>query len=200
MANASGELTFRYLQGTEDYEAAIDAGFKGFPAFRGEAEEFSDSVLNAFIRRLPPRNREDFDDFLALHRLPSPFTHSDMALLAYTGAKLPSDGFSLVPDFIKECIPCDFLMEIAGVRHVFRGDISRILEIGDPVSFLPDEHNIVDRDAIFVVCRGQNIGYVNRVMRENFNFWLKHYDVVASIERLNGKPDRPLVYIRVGVS
>lgn len=91
-------------------------------------------------------------------------------------------------------------MEIAGVRHVFRGDISRILEIGDPVSFLPDEHNIVDRDAIFAVCRGQNIGYVNRVMRENFNFWLKHYDVVASIERLNGKPDRPLVYIRVGVS
>lgn len=199
-ANASDNFVFRYLNGTSDYEAAVRAGFKGFPAFRGDGHEFDEGVLDAFLRRLPPRNREDFEDFLTLHRLPSPFNYSDMALLAYTGAKLPSDGFSLVPDFAKDRIPCDFLMEVAGLRHVFQGDISQVAAVGDSVSFALDEDNPVDQDAILVVCRNHNIGYVNRVMRETLNFWLQNCKVVASVERLNGKPERPLVYVRISVS
>lgn len=178
----------------------MKAGFKGFPAFRNDGKKFDHGVLEAFIRRLPPRNREDFGDFLAQHRLPYPFNYSDIALLAYTGARLPSDGFSLVPVFRKDDVPCDYLMEVAGLRHVFQGDITQAIAVGDQISFTLDKGNPVEQNAILVVCRNQNIGYVNRAMRDTFHHWLEHFNIRATVERINGKPDRPLVYVRISVS
>ncbi len=200
VSNANGHIVFRYLNGTIDFAAAMQTGFRGFPAFRDEKQEFHQGVLEVFIRRLPPRNREDFDDFLAQHRLPSPFEYSDMALLAYTGARLPSDGFSLVPVFRKDQVPCDYLMEVAGLRHVFQGDVARDIAVGDQLSFVIEEGNPVDQNAILVVCRNQNIGYVNRAMRDTFHYWLTHCNIRATVERINGKPERPLVYVRISVS
>lgn len=191
-----GHIVFRYLKNTSDFEAACNAGFKGFPAFRLEDNEVRQGVIESLLRRLPPRNREDFAEFLAQHRLPSPFNHSDMALLGYTGARLPSDGFALVPDFSASEVPCDYLMEVAGVRHILGTDLSSIHE-GDAVEFVIDRENIVDRDALLVVCHGQKIGYVNRAFRETLHRWLKQYRVSATIEKLNGKPERPLVYVRI---
>ena len=109
----SGEAEFHYLKGTVDFDEAVKNGFQGYPAFNLRADEiFSSGVLESFLRRLPPRKRDDFAEYLALHRLPVPFENSDMALLAYTGARLPSDGFSLVPIFPENTAPCDFLIEI----------------------------------------------------------------------------------------
>ncbi len=95
----SGDIVFRYLKGTDDFQAAEAAGFKGFPAFRLEDTEIRHGVLESLMRRLPPRNREDFGDYLRLHGLPASFKLSDLALLGHTGARLPSDGFALVPEF-----------------------------------------------------------------------------------------------------
>lgn len=60
---------FRYLKETEDFKAAEAAGFTGFPAFRVNEMEFRHGVLESLMRRLPPRNREDFPDYLQLHGL-----------------------------------------------------------------------------------------------------------------------------------
>lgn len=166
---------------------------------RDEKQVFDHGVLEAFVPRLPPRNREDFGDFLALHRLPSPFRYSDMALLAYTGAKLPSDGFSIVPVFPKNCNPCEYLTEVAGIRHVLREDIAKLVAVGDKVTFELEKDNPVDRDAILVICRGRRIGYINRAIRETFCFWLEHCSITASVERINGKPEPPLLYVRISV-
>ena len=68
------------------------------------------------MRRLPPRNREDFADYLQVHGLSAPFELSDVALLGYTGARLPSDGFALVPEFPEDIRPCDYVMEVTGAR------------------------------------------------------------------------------------
>lgn len=193
---SGGRIVFRYLKNTPDFEAARETGFKGFPAFRLKDDEVRQGVIESLLRRLPPRKREDFADFLAQHRLPSPFNHSDMALLGYTGARLPSDGFALVPDFSASEAPCDYLMEVAGVRHILGTDLSSIHE-GAAVEFVIDRENIVDRDALLVVCHGQKIGYVNRAFRETLHRWLKQYRVSATIEKLNGKPERPLVYVRI---
>ena len=194
-----GGAEFHYLKGTMDFDEAIKNGFQGYPAFNLKADEVSSSgVLESFLRRLPPRKRDDFAEFLALHRLPVPFDHSDMALLAYTGSRLPSDGFSLVPIFPENTASCDFLLEIAGFRHA-DGAQQESLRIGDPISFEVDSANPIDQDAICLVHHGVRIGYVNRALRATINTWLHNRSVTAVIERLNGKPERPLVYVRVEV-
>ena len=156
-------------------------------------------VRETLMRRLPPAKREDFAEFLAQHRLPSPFAYSDLALLGYTGARLPSDGFALVPEFPMDAVPCDYLMEVAGLRHVYNGLMTDIHD-GDAVSFQSEPSNPVDVDALAVLHEGRTIGYVTRTLRRNFQSWLSTHQVTATVERQNGKPERPLVYLRISVS
>lgn len=195
-----GEVSFRYLKGTEDFERATSDGFRGYPAFRLEDKSqtvFTQGVMESFLRRLPPRNREDFGDYLKLHRLPNPFVFSDLALLGYTGAKLPSDGFALLPDFQLESVPCDFILEVAGFRH-YRTSTAG-LAVNDSITFDLAPGNEVDPDAISILHNGETIGYVNRALRAVFRRWLTERTVEARVERLNGKADRPLVYLYVFV-
>ena len=197
----SREWEFEYLIGTEDWDAAVEAGFKGHPAFKwtGAHTIFRSGVRDTLIRRLPPLNREDFPEFLALHRLPEPFHYSEMALLGYTGAKLPSDGFSLAPQFSQSSQPCEYVLEVAGARHVFAGDLMDI-RIGDPVELRLEPLNPVDEDAIALYHHEVKLGYVNRAMRSTFLNWLEHGQLEGAIERLNGKPERPLIYVRIAAN
>lgn len=197
--NSDAEWVFHYLKGTSDFAAAQEAGFQGFPAFPLGGPEVLQGVHETLMRRLPPRKREDFADFLAQHRLPSPFPRSDMALLGYTGARLPSDGFALVPEFPADVVPCDYITEVAGLRHVYSGPMTDIHD-GDVVSFEPEPSNPVDADALAVLHEGRTIGYVTRTLRHNFYAWLATHKVTATIERQNGKPERPLVYLRISIS
>lgn len=193
-----GQSVFRYLKDSEDFRKAQDAGFEGYPAFRlNDLKDCHVGAIESFLRRVPPRKREDFGKYLNQHRLPSPFAYNDIALLGYTGARLPSDGFAFVPDFAPEDVPCDFLLEVAGVRHCLQ-DISN-LSIEDVVSFDTHVLNDVDTDAIAIQHDGIKIGYVNRALRKTFRSWLDTKQVTASIERLNGKPERPMVYLLVQV-
>ena len=191
-------LEFRYLHGTTDFDCATAEGFRGFPAFDLKAEATRDGVLEALVRRLPPRKREDFSKYLERHCLPSPFAASDFALLAYTGARLPSDGFSLVPLFSSEVQVLDYVAEVSGTRHVFPGDTSS-LKIGQIATFVIEPGNPFDPDAVAVYCDARKIGFVNRAMRQTFNHWLDSRNLTAVICRLNGKPERPLIYLHVSV-
>lgn len=195
----SKSVVFRYLKATEDFKAAEVAGFKGFPAFRVDEEEIRHGVLDSLMRRLPPRNREDFADYLQLHGLPAPFELSDVALLGHTGARLPSDGFALVPEFPEDARPCDYVMEVAGTRHVMQGPLSD-LRVGDPVSIQPDPDNPVESDALVVLHEGQRIGFVNRALKGMFRRWMQSGRMTVTIERQNGKPQRPLIFVRVSVA
>jgi hypothetical protein len=221
-------VTFRYLRDTADFDAAVAAGFKGHPAFKltaqttrsvfndlgSDSQVFKTGVLETFLRRLPPRKREDFPAFLAMHRLPAPFEHSDFALLGYTGAKLPSDGFAIVPVFDAGQVPCELILEVAGFRHELNTDVSSVC-IGGEVWLVAelvtednnphDDTNDTNAVAIFHIdtCNPehsfQRIGYVNRAMTSIVRTWMKDRKVSAKIERVNGKPQCPLVYIRLSV-
>lgn len=194
-----GNAVFRYLKDSTDFEEAEKAGFKGFPAFDIKQNEINQGVIESFMRRLPPNKRDDFSNYLAQHLLPIPFNYSDMALLGYTGARLPSDGFSIVPVFPEDAVPCDFLMEVAGLRHVYTNNIENI-HLGDKVTFEVDTANPVDSDALVVVHQSNRIGYVNRAIKNIFHHWLRSHHVEATVERINGKPGRPLIYIKISVS
>lgn len=189
---------FRYLANLPDYLEAQQEGFQGFPAFAIGKEEYASGVLDAFMRRLPPRKREDFSEYLAQFRLPIPFTGSDIALLAYTGAKLPGDGFEIIPDLSDATPPFELVMEVAGFRHQEVAVSS--LSVGEPVTLVAEPHNPADPDAIAVRHGAGCIGYIAKPACAVVATWLRSYTVDASIERINGKPERPLVYLFVKVT
>lgn len=190
---------FRYLPNREDFAKAKAEGFRGFPAFGlKQGHEFTAGVLDAFVRRLPPRKREDFREYLARFRLPENFTGTDMALLAYTGAKLPGDGFELVPDLDGIEPPLEMVIEVAGFRH--QEIPVDTIGAGDSVRLVPEPENEQDRNAIGIVHENGRIGYVPRPYCGAFGRWMGNHAVDARIDRINGKPDRPLVYLFVAVS
>lgn len=190
-------VELRYLIGTEDYEAALVDGFQGFTAFSLNSAVHINNVLEAFIRRLPPRKREDFKTYLSMHRLPSSFEGSDMALLGYTGAKLPGDSFELIPDFSEAELPIDFIIEVAGFRY--HNQSANQITIQDEVDFVQEPENEFDSNAIAVHVRGKKIGHVPRPLLDSFHKWLERHQVTATVERINGKVDRPLIYLFVKV-
>jgi len=193
-----GEPIFRYLNQTRDYQLAKAEGFQGYPAFNRAIDEHRHGVMAAFMRRLPSRKRRDFTEYLEKYRLPVDFEASDMALLGYTGAKLPGDGFELCPDFTEAPLPLETIVEIAGFRHQHI-DVSD-LDVGDEVQFVPEPQNDVDADAIAIHHRGRRIGYVPIPMLSAVHRWMKVGHIDAHIDRLNGKPERPLVFLFLSVT
>lgn len=188
-----------YLIDSPDFECAKSEGFQGYPAFPLKTVHHTQNVLEAFLRRVPPRNREDFDDYLARHRLPKHFNYSDIALLGYTGAKLPGDGFELCIDLNDSRPPFEFVFEVAGFRYQNQIRASDIY-VGDPITFKLDTENPHDTNAVAIFYTGIRIGYVSRSYNKAVRNWLKKgYSISATVERINGKPERPLVYIFVVV-
>ncbi|WP_051534390.1 hypothetical protein [Deefgea rivuli] len=195
VVRSNDEYIFNYLIDTEDYNFAIKQGFKGYAAFSLEKPVHNVGVMDALARRLPPRKREDFSNYLMQFRLPSSFSGSDFSLLGYTGGKLPSDTFSFVPDFSSISQPIDLLLEVAGFRH--QSDLEQLTpQVGDNVAFEVDCANTVDINAVQIVSKQGRLGYVNRAFLPWFTSLVCDGRVIfGEIERINGKPERPLIYI-----
>ncbi len=113
---ADGAVSFRYLTDTEDFRRARDLGFVSYPAFRKLDREYTEGVMAAFQRRVPPRSRGDFSQYLELLRLRASVNLSELGLLAYSAARLPTDGFSLVWPLTEVSAPGEVLLEVAGFR------------------------------------------------------------------------------------
>lgn len=160
-------VCFKYYKDSNDFKEAIKEGFSQFPAFdvKDSKNKFCDA-LDVFIRRLPPRSREDFKAYLSQYSLGSNFEGSDFALLAYTGARLSGDNFELCPDLSDLESPADLVIELSGVEY---GDIpiDRIQE-GDELEFVPEPDNAHDSNAVIVKRHDQKVGYVNKAINCSF--------------------------------
>lgn len=194
------DASLRYLTETNDFQLALKEGFEGYPAFPAKnGEKHSVGVMGAFARRLPPRKRDDFDSYLQRHRLPAGVKIPTSALLAYTNAKLPSDSFEIYGDFSEVPAPFELVIEVAGFRHqnLVKSDD---MYLGDPITFKLDKDNAFDENAVAIFYSGMRIGFVDRAQAPSFRIWMrKGYSILGTVERLNGKPDRPLVYIYASV-
>jgi hypothetical protein len=191
------DLTLRYLDGPET-EQAKKLGFVGYPAFKLDQKEHRHGVFAAFLRRLPPRARPDFDAYKAQFRLKPDVALSDFALLAYTGARLPSDGFSVVNTLDEVRAPSELVLEIVGHRHHV-GNLKSPLNVGEALDLVPEPTNKWDKNAIMVKARGETVGYVNRLQTGAFHKWLREGSVEVTLDRLNGSSDRPRAYMFVRV-
>ena len=194
--SADERVQFRYLTGTAELAAAQSEGFINFPAFRKLDQTYDLGVVETFMRRLPPRTRGDYGQYLEQFRLRPETRISEFALLAYTGAKLPSDGFSIVNPLEDVSDICDVLLEVAGFRHVAELSPSEIHE-GDTAVFLPEAGNIHDPNAVAIQARGRKIGFVPRQQTLALRQWLKSGALEILVERVNGRPERPLIYLFV---
>ncbi|GLQ82881.1 hypothetical protein GCM10007881_64040 [Mesorhizobium huakuii] len=203
---AGPECTFRYVTSDPEFRTLngrskddlIALGFLGYPAFGMQRPIHRSEVLPTLMRRLPPRSRPDFGAFLQLYGLAPDANPSDFALLAYTGAKLPSDGFSIVDPLDRSTAKADLVMEVAGTRHLLAG---ATLDMAPdyPVSLSPEPDNRFDPAAIRVCFSERCVGYVNRLQAETVGYWLHNRAVTASIYRLNGTVQNPKLFIFMSV-
>jgi hypothetical protein len=179
-------------------QRAKGLGFVGYPAFDVNQCEHRGGVLAAFIRRLPPRVRPDFAAYKAQFRLQPDLQLSDFASLAYTGAKLPSDGFTIVDTLEGMSPPCEIVLEVAGYRH-YAAKLSKTPTVGEKIELVAEPENKVDKQAIAMKIGSQTIGYVNRLQTVAFHRWMRDEHVDVVFERLNGPVDRPRAYVFVSV-
>lgn len=195
------QVLFQYLLHTPDFEAAKKNGFEGYVAFKTNDRVYSSGVLEVFMRRLPPRSRTDFGDYLRRLGLPPDAELSDFALLGYSEAKLPGDGFSIINSFEDCPDPCEFLTEIAGFRY-YSGMTPDFLAkaVGMSVSFKPVDDNPYDEHAVQIYGGDTMVGYVNRIQAKSFRRWLVSNKIEATIERINEKKERPQVNVFVSVN
>lgn len=197
------EVCLRYLAETEDFAEALEHDFKLYPAYKPNPNRLSDElcegVMDMFARRLPPRTRGDFSKYLENFRIPTNVEISDFALLGYTGAKLPTDGFSIVHPFDTAHGEFEFLMEAAGFRHMSELPIDELTTDMSAV-FEFEQENPVDPNAIAIKVNNKKIGYVPRALLPTFSRWLHEGSVKAQVERLNGRQGSPVVYLFVEVS
>lgn len=191
-----GAYVFTYHFHSDDYVKAQEKGFVGHPAFSLKSGEHTNNVLDPFVRRLPPRKRKDFAEYLAQHLLPYPFEGSDFALLGYTGAKSPGDGFCLVPDPVIFNGEGELLFEVAGTRYQEGLDLSKVM-VGDLVELVPETDNPFDPHAIAVIHDSGKLGYINKVLCKELKRKIAKHKVSAFVAKKNGTAERPLVYLLV---
>ena len=193
------DASFEYFRGTPDYDQACELGFEGVPGIPiAEGEHVG--VLPMFMRRLPPRTRTDFQRYVQSFGIEHGDQISDFGLLGYSGAKLPGDNFTFIHPFTGADPPVEFLLLIAGYRYHQDPVSYARLRVGAPVTFEPEPDNEMDPGAILLRYEGDSLGYVCRGLTAQFNDWMaRGYVLTAEIERLNGTPERPLVYLYVTI-
>jgi hypothetical protein len=204
---ASDGFSFRYFAPGQEFESRnagktfdqiVALGYAGYAAFPVKVREHTSGVLEAFNRRLPPRGRSDFSEYMKHFRLRDYSSLSNFALLGKTEAALPSDGFSIVDPLDGSASCCDLLLEVAGFRY-YANTHGDNVTIGAQVEISPEPENKFDSNAVRFSLNGSTMGYVNRLQAPTFQQWIKKNKVTAVVERINGKIERPRVFLFVRV-
>ncbi|HZH09292.1 MAG TPA: HIRAN domain-containing protein [Microvirga sp.] len=190
---------FSHYNHGRTFQEITELGYQGYPAFSLTRDLHTEAVVETLVRRLPPRNRADFQEYKRQFRLAANTDPSDFALLGYTEAKLPSDGFSIVNPLDPESDACDLLLEVAGFRY-YAPPLLPNIAVGQAIELLPEPENEHDPNAVKICIGSQKIGNINRLQAPTLLRWLAEREVTACIERLNGKPNHPrgFIFVRVG--
>lgn len=190
-------LGFSYKNDSE-FALASEAGFEGYPGLALGGKHESSTATDVLKRRLPPRNRPDFKEFMERFGLWPEAHFSILSLLAYTGARLSSDGFGISETFDGFDRPFRYIFDIAGYRHYSEGLLG--LAEKEPVLFRHEPTNPDDPHAVEVIRQnGARVGYVNRMQTGPVLRWLTHGKIDACVFRLNGRSVYPRLFIMADI-
>ncbi len=196
--NKYNDADLIYRTQSPDFINAQKIGFPGYPGL-GTGIAIHNNVLTPFIKRLPPRTREDFNRFLEALRIRPDATISDFALLGYSGAKLPDDDFTIIHPFDDTLPPFEFILQIQGYQH-YKEQMPFKASINMKATFEPEPDNIYDSDAVKIIVNGVMAGYVCRGLTTSFHKWLQsNLTISAYIERINGTEQKPKAYLYVSI-
>ncbi|WP_031393166.1 hypothetical protein [Sphingomonas sp. STIS6.2] len=191
---------FQRLNPGKTYSQMVDYGYAGYPGFSTDTAMHSSGVIEAFMRRLPPRTRSDFAAYEQHLRVRSGTELSDFALLGLSEAYLPSDGFSVVDPLDPNVDRRQLLIEVAGYRYYAAKATRSLPTVGDKVEIVAEDDNKFDPRAVAVVFKGDKIGNINRLQVETFRTWAAQGRLEANVTRLNGRAARPRLFVFVRVS
>ncbi len=188
-------VAFDYLP--EGVEAAREQGFDGYP---GLTQEDGEAAMRVLLRRLPPRGRGDFGEYLEAHGLAGQAELSDLSLLAYTGARIisDSDGFGVTETFEGFERPFRYPFEVAGYRH-YRDAVAP-LEPGDTMRLRRDDDNPKDPNAVEVVtAQGARAGYINRLQAPVLRAWMEGGEIALRVFRIGTRPAYPRLFVMADI-
>lgn len=193
------EADLVYLSDTEDFKKAESLGFESYPGFKTDKKIY-ENVLFAFMKRLPPRKRGDFEKYLNSLRIRPDAEISDFALLGYSRAKLPDDDFMVINPFENASPPFELLTQIQGYRYYSEQLPFDDIKIEQEATFQAEPENKFDPNAIKIMIAGIHIGYICRGLTESFHKWFKKgYKIEASVERKNGTSSKSEIFLYVSV-
>lgn len=200
------EDIFTYLPtDSEDMKAAVESGFQGFPAFDLEKLEHK-NPLPVFMRRCPPKDRRDFDDYLKAFSLDPESdavkSMSDFTLLGYTGAYVPSNPFNLINPFSDQEQPFEFVMQIAGAHHNYFNTHSLEEDVKcQNLKAQKESDNEHDPNAVVLTLNDEKFGYVQRGLNTSFIDWIEKERIESiNVARVNGSASHPYAYAFVKIS
>ena len=198
LVQGEGQVSFRYFDGGHILNAENE-GFSGYPGLPIGSEHLDRIAMGVLIRRLPPKSRADFGEYLETFGLPWSQELPDLTLLAYTGARSTSDSFSICETFDGFQAPFTFIFDVAGSRHY--EDNHTALEVGEQLRLEREKQNEYDQNAVsFVRSDGAVVGYVNRLQAKTVGSWLGKFEIKATVFRKNGRAEYTRLFVRAEVS
>lgn len=193
----NNQISLTYSIDSIDFKNAQAHGFEPYAAFPNIHETHHQGVLEAFMRRLPPKSRADYGQYLEGFRIKADSTLSDFALLGYTGAKLPSDGFAIINPFDNINTQFDCLIEVAGYRYNQMDDVP----MKHNVTFKIGHYNKTNEPMIEIYLNNNRIGYITRALITSFQQWINDQRIESAwIEKKNGTLSQPIIYFYLKTS
>lgn len=155
------KYSFQYLSAS-GLEKAKAVGFEHYPAFPKLDKIYDEEVLTTFSRRLVNPARSDYEKFLK-YWCAENFKNNNFALLGLTGAKLQTDTFEFIAPHYET--PAAFYTEVAGLHHADENLLNEIkaTENFEDISLKPEPENQYDPDAVKVLYKGFELGYIKIV-------------------------------------
>ena len=139
--------------------------------------------------------RPDYSEYLARFGLSVEHGLSTLSLLAYTGAKLTSDSFSVADTFEGFDRPFQYIFDVAGRRHYSEHSTPSPQE-GNAVTFRAEPENPRDPHAVALLDVAENhFGYVNSCQAKAVNQWLLEGSITGRVFRINGREAYPRLFI-----
>ena len=183
---------------TRDLSLARQDGFTVYPGLPFGSSEVNRIAEEVLMHRLPPRSRRDFGEFLERFGLPPNRNYPALTLLAYTGARLTGDSFSVSETFDGFHPPFTYVFDVAGNRHYQA--LYNQLSQGESLNFEREPSNQRDPNAVRIArTDGTTVGYVNRLQAGAVGRWLDDDRIAARVFRANGRTEYPRLFVRADI-